>query len=131
MAVLVGKPAPDFTAVAVLGNNEFNETFNLKKHLTKKYGRRPARRVYCEGFDLDGCAIGGWPAPRVVPRTIAGITGKNRRAFLDAKQHRVGGDETTNQWSCASRRAAGTLACSCVRRYTPGSLISMRTLGIS
>ena len=38
MAVLVGKSAPDFTAVAVLGNNEFNETFNLKKHLTKKYG---------------------------------------------------------------------------------------------
>ena len=38
MAVLVGKPAPDFTAVAVMGNNDFNETFNLKKHLSGKYG---------------------------------------------------------------------------------------------
>jgi len=25
MAVLVGKAAPDFNAVAVMGNNEFNE----------------------------------------------------------------------------------------------------------
>lgn len=38
MTVLVGKPAPDFTAVAVMGNNEFNEAFNLKKHLAGKYG---------------------------------------------------------------------------------------------
>ena len=38
MAVLVGKPAPDFTAIAVMGNNEFNETFNLKAHLGGKYG---------------------------------------------------------------------------------------------
>ena len=38
MSVLVGKPAPDFTAVTVMGNNEFNETFNLKKHLAGKYG---------------------------------------------------------------------------------------------
>src|SRR3990172_10195801 len=37
MAVLVGKPAPDFNAVAVMGNNEFNETFSLKKHLGGKY----------------------------------------------------------------------------------------------
>ena len=38
MAVLVGKSAPDFTAVAVMGNNDFNETFNLKKHLAGNYG---------------------------------------------------------------------------------------------
>ncbi len=38
MAVLVGKAAPDFNAVAVMGNNDFNETFNLKKHLSGKYG---------------------------------------------------------------------------------------------
>lgn len=38
MAVLVGKTAPDFNAVAVMGNNEINSTFNLKKHLDGKYG---------------------------------------------------------------------------------------------
>ncbi|WP_435627877.1 peroxiredoxin [Candidatus Ferrigenium straubiae] len=37
MAVLVGKPAPDFSAVAVMGNNEINATFNLKKHTDGKY----------------------------------------------------------------------------------------------
>ncbi|MFA7400351.1 MAG: redoxin domain-containing protein, partial [Sideroxydans sp.] len=37
MAVLVGKQAPDFNAVAVMGNNEINETFNLKKHINGKY----------------------------------------------------------------------------------------------
>ncbi|MDP2143683.1 MAG: peroxiredoxin [Gallionella sp.] len=37
MAVLVGKQAPDFNAVAVMGNNEINETFNLKKHIAGKY----------------------------------------------------------------------------------------------
>ncbi|HEU0283030.1 MAG TPA: peroxiredoxin, partial [Gallionella sp.] len=37
MAVLVGKPAPDFSAVAVMGNNEINETFNLKKCINGKY----------------------------------------------------------------------------------------------
>lgn len=37
MAVLVGKAAPDFNAVAVMGNNDFNETFNLKKHISGKY----------------------------------------------------------------------------------------------
>ncbi len=37
MAVLVGKAAPDFSAVAVMGNNEINETFNLKKHTNGKY----------------------------------------------------------------------------------------------
>ena len=37
MAVLVGKAAPDFNAVAVMGNNEINETFNLKKHIAGKY----------------------------------------------------------------------------------------------
>jgi peroxiredoxin (alkyl hydroperoxide reductase subunit C) len=36
MAVLVGKPAPDFTAVAVMGNNEMNESFNLKQHIAGK-----------------------------------------------------------------------------------------------
>ncbi len=37
MAVLVGKSAPDFSAVAVMGNNEINENFNLKKHIDGKY----------------------------------------------------------------------------------------------
>ncbi|HEX5336953.1 MAG TPA: peroxiredoxin C [Gallionella sp.] len=36
MAVLVGKAAPDFTAVAVMGNNEINESFNLKKFTAGK-----------------------------------------------------------------------------------------------
>ncbi|MDD4929745.1 MAG: peroxiredoxin [Gallionella sp.] len=36
MAVLVGKSAPDFTAVAVMGNNEINETFNLKSYTAGK-----------------------------------------------------------------------------------------------
>jgi peroxiredoxin (alkyl hydroperoxide reductase subunit C) len=38
MAVLVGKLAPDFTAVAVMGNNEINETFSLNNHLGSNYG---------------------------------------------------------------------------------------------
>ncbi|MFZ1318145.1 MAG: peroxiredoxin [Candidatus Nitrotoga sp.] len=38
MAVLVGKLAPDFTAVAVMGDNEINETFSLTNHLDGKYG---------------------------------------------------------------------------------------------
>jgi peroxiredoxin 2/4 len=38
MAVLVGKLAPDFTAAAVMGNNEINETFSLANHLDGKYG---------------------------------------------------------------------------------------------
>ncbi len=37
MAVLVGKPAPDFTAVTVMGNNEIKENFSLKKHIAGKY----------------------------------------------------------------------------------------------
>lgn len=37
MAVLVGKHAPDFSAVAVMGNNEINATFNLKKYIDGKY----------------------------------------------------------------------------------------------
>lgn len=37
MAVLVGKSAPDFNAVAVMGNNEINESFNLKKYTAGKY----------------------------------------------------------------------------------------------
>ncbi|MGB7815493.1 MAG: peroxiredoxin [Methylotenera sp.] len=36
MAVLVGKPAPDFTATAVMGNNEIKENFNLAKHIKGK-----------------------------------------------------------------------------------------------
>lgn len=38
MAVLVGKQAPDFTAIAVMGDNSFNEAFNLSSHLKGKYG---------------------------------------------------------------------------------------------
>jgi peroxiredoxin (alkyl hydroperoxide reductase subunit C) len=37
MAVLVGKQAPDFTAVAVMGDNSFNESFNLSAHIKDKY----------------------------------------------------------------------------------------------
>ena len=37
MAVLVGKQAPDFTAVAVMGDNEFNENFNLSSFTKGKY----------------------------------------------------------------------------------------------
>jgi peroxiredoxin 2/4 len=37
MAVLVGKEAPDFSAVAVMGNNDINENFNLKKYIGGKY----------------------------------------------------------------------------------------------
>ncbi len=36
MAVLVGKAAPDFTAVAVMGDNEINENFNLSKYIKGK-----------------------------------------------------------------------------------------------
>ncbi|WHI52347.1 peroxiredoxin C [Microbulbifer sp. MLAF003] len=36
MAVLVGKPAPDFTAAAVLGNGEIVDTFNLKEAIEGK-----------------------------------------------------------------------------------------------
>ena len=38
MSVLVGKQAPDFTAIAVMGDNSINETFNLSMHLKGKYG---------------------------------------------------------------------------------------------
>ena len=37
MAVLVCKPAPDFNASAVMGNNEINGNFNFKKHIAGKY----------------------------------------------------------------------------------------------
>ena len=37
MAVLVGKTAPDFTAVAVMGDNQINENFNLAAHIRDKY----------------------------------------------------------------------------------------------
>ena len=36
MAVLVGKAAPDFTAAAVLGNNNITEDFNLSAHIKGK-----------------------------------------------------------------------------------------------
>ncbi|MEE8295828.1 MAG: peroxiredoxin [Sphingomonadales bacterium] len=38
MSVLVGKPAPDFTAVAVLEDGTIKEGFNLNEHLKGKYG---------------------------------------------------------------------------------------------
>lgn len=38
MSVLVGKPAPDFTAAAVLADGEIVEDFNLKSHLAGSYG---------------------------------------------------------------------------------------------
>lgn len=38
MSVLVGKPAPDFTAKAVMANNTIEEKFNLKKYLNGKIG---------------------------------------------------------------------------------------------
>ena len=37
MSVLVGKPAPDFTATAVMGDNTINAGFNLKTHIKGKY----------------------------------------------------------------------------------------------
>ena len=38
MSVLVGKPAPDFTAAAVMADNSINEAFNLKEYLQGKTG---------------------------------------------------------------------------------------------
>jgi peroxiredoxin (alkyl hydroperoxide reductase subunit C) len=38
MSVLVGKPAPDFTAKAVMADNSVNESFNLKSYLKGKMG---------------------------------------------------------------------------------------------
>ena len=38
MSVLVGKRAPDFTAAAVMGNNEINDKFNLHTYLKNKIG---------------------------------------------------------------------------------------------
>lgn len=38
MTVLVGKPAPDFTATTVMPNNEINESFNLKEYLNGRIG---------------------------------------------------------------------------------------------
>ncbi len=38
MSVLVGKKAPDFTAAAVMGNNEVNDKFNLHTFLKGKIG---------------------------------------------------------------------------------------------
>jgi peroxiredoxin (alkyl hydroperoxide reductase subunit C) len=37
MAVLVGKQAPDFTAVAVMGDNSFDESFTLSTRIKDKY----------------------------------------------------------------------------------------------
>lgn len=36
MGVLVGKPAPDFTAAAVLGNGDIVESYNLQEHIKGK-----------------------------------------------------------------------------------------------
>lgn len=36
MSVLVGKPAPDFIAAAVMGNNEINENFNFASYTKGK-----------------------------------------------------------------------------------------------
>lgn len=38
MSVLVGKKAPDFTAAAVMPNNEINDKFNLSAYLKNKIG---------------------------------------------------------------------------------------------
>jgi len=38
MSVLVGKPAPDFTATAVMPDNSINEKFNLKEQINNKIG---------------------------------------------------------------------------------------------
>lgn len=38
MSVLVAKPAPDFTAVAVMPDNKMNDKFNLSSHIKGKYG---------------------------------------------------------------------------------------------
>lgn len=38
MSVLVGKQAPDFTAAAVMPNNEINDKFNLHSYLKGKIG---------------------------------------------------------------------------------------------
>lgn len=38
MGVLVGKPAPDFTCAAVLGNGEIKEGFKLSEAIKDKYG---------------------------------------------------------------------------------------------
>lgn len=37
MAVLVGKAAPDFSAVTVMGDNSINEAFKLSAHIKGKY----------------------------------------------------------------------------------------------
>jgi len=38
MSILVGRKAPDFTTAAVMGNGEINNTFNLHKEISGKYG---------------------------------------------------------------------------------------------
>ena len=38
MGVLVGKPAPDFTAAAVMADGSINDNFNLKEYLDGKIG---------------------------------------------------------------------------------------------
>lgn len=38
MSVLVGKPAPDFTAKAIMADNSIEENFNLKKFIKGKVG---------------------------------------------------------------------------------------------
>ena len=38
MSILVGRQAPDFTTAAVLANGEINNSFNLHKEISGKYG---------------------------------------------------------------------------------------------
>jgi len=38
MSVLVGREAPDFTANAIMADNQINESFNLKSHIKGKIG---------------------------------------------------------------------------------------------
>ena len=45
--VLVTRPAPDFTAAAVLGNNQIVNDFNLYKNIGEKGGGMPfGIRIY-------------------------------------------------------------------------------------
>ncbi len=38
MSAIVGRPAPDFTAAAVMADNTINDKFNLRQYLLGKYG---------------------------------------------------------------------------------------------
>ena len=56
MAVLVGKPAPDFTAAAVTGSGEIIDNFNLAETIKGKkscYFLLPSRFHLCMSFRAD------------------------------------------------------------------------------